>query len=745
MRNLYWNQWDGGGPRDFYERNYRRQSLAAWDAKWQQLSVPARYAFLHVVKLPHKDPAPYGDPPSSPKEDFPAHVLDELIAAGFARIERRKPGQTTDRVLAGAGISDFAWRGRILRRMHLLNADLPTELSKYVDEVFFRTDLAQAIVAILQTIGFSEGYYRLDELLERFIISHRWHDFVTRAFAEPLAKPILKAIKEAGAPIPLLELCGRIGRNKPEMVRAVVDQLIGHLVLFEDFQPETWEILVGFLPAVREKIIEARPPRERPPLQVCKNPKELAPHGSVLVNDLASILLEIANAPPRLRANHELYQREIDRFLSVLDPLPAWLINAIEWSTPGRLGDAFEWAKTLHLVKEVAEGRTVRLQLSAAGSRWLSNSVVDKHAVLINHFTRSPARENPFEQYEALLNPGPRRSRAPVSDESQFFGEQVTIQKLDRRAANEAIYERADVNWGIVQGLEQLVLRPHVERALAALEPGVFYRLDSVAAHLAFGEYNPLNAGLPLDRTRVTRARQQVPSLKEEREEAGKSLIDTFMRCRLIPLGCVRAAIDSEGNVCVARELSCELYFGHKVDLAGLFPLSDQDCRVVIQPDFSVVVIGLNTASLSELTPLCERLTKRGGNGATILKITRNSIVRAVRLGLKPDDIISRLTRLASNELPANVRREVKEWSSWVRHVKLSKMTVIRCDAQDSADRVMTVLRHQAERISETIVAIDHAKLTASERDKLLGQGIIVQTDADVLVNHAQAIGDELF
>ena len=92
-------------------------------------------------------------------------------------------------------------------------------------------------------------------------------------------------------------------------------------------------------------------------------------------------------------------------------------------------------------------------------------------------------------------------------------------------------------------------------------------------------------------------------------------------------------------------------------------------------------------------------------------------MMRAVRLGLKPDDIIARLTRLASNELPANVLREVKDWSSWVRQVKLSQMTVIRCGEPDTADRVMAVLRRQAERISETIVAIDHAKLTAYERE----------------------------
>jgi hypothetical protein len=738
MQTQYWDRWEGGGPRDFYERAYRRGSLAAWDAKWHHLTIPARRAFLHVVKLPQKNQAPYGDTPSAPREDFPPEVLAELIAAGFARIERGRSSQATDRVLAGTGSSDFAWRGRTLRRMHLLNPDRPSELSKYVDEVFYRTDLVQAIVEILQTVGFSESYFRLDELLERFIVGHHWHELGARALAEPPANAILKVVNEASAPIPLLELCGRIGGTKPEKVRAVVDQLIGYLVLFEDLQPETWEIQVGFLPAVREKIREARRPRERPPLLICENPKELAPHGSTLVNDLGSVLLEIASAPPRLRADRELYQREIDRFLSVLDPLPAWLINAIDWSSLGRLGDAFSWAKTLQLVKEVAEDRTVRLQLSAKGRQWLAKTAAEKLAAIVDYLSQAPAPQNPLEQYEDLYNLGGRRPPSRVYDDARFFGEQLTVQKINPRKSLEQ-------NWGIGQSPEQLALRPHVERALAVLKPGVFYRLDSVCMHVAFGAHNPLNAGLPLDRTLITRDRRQVPSLLEEREEAGKSVIDIFMRRRLIPLGCVRAAIDDQGKICVARELSFELYFGHKVDLAELFPPSDHASRVVIQPDFSVIVIGLNTASVAELTILCERSTKGGGNGATILKITRESIVRAVRLGLKPADVVTRLMRQASNEIPANVLREVKDWASWVRQVKLSKTILIRCDARDSADRVMAVLRRQAERISDTIVAIDHARLTAAERNKLLEQGIVVEAEPDVLLDYAQGIYEEIF
>ena len=67
-------------------------------------------------------------------------------------------------MVAGNGTTDFAWRGRILRRLHLLDADQPSEFSKYVDEVFYDVDLCNSIVGVLRKVGF-EGYYRLDEVL----------------------------------------------------------------------------------------------------------------------------------------------------------------------------------------------------------------------------------------------------------------------------------------------------------------------------------------------------------------------------------------------------------------------------------------------------------------------------------------------------------------------------------------------------------------------------------------------------
>ena len=92
---------------------------------------------------------------------------------------------------------------------------------------------------------------------------------------------------------------------------------------------------------------------------------------------------------------------------------------------------------------------------------------------------------------------------------------------------------------------------------------------------------------------------------------------------------------------------------------------------------------------------------------------------------------MARLQRHASNEVPANVLREVRDWSQWVRQVTSSTLTVLRCPDRDTADRVMGALKRQAERINDTLVAIDQKKLTATERNKLRSHGIIIQGDSE--------------
>jgi hypothetical protein len=195
-------------------------------------------------------------------------------------------------------------------------------------------------------------------------------------------------------------------------------------------------------------------------------------------------------------------------------------------------------------------------------------------------------------------------------------------------------------------------------------------------------------------------------------------------------MGCLRTAIDDQGRLCIAREPQLDVYFGRKLAPMARSSVSTSAAaaasRVVVQPDFSIVIIGPNPAPAAALIPFCERATRGSGRGAIVLKLTRDSVIKAVAHGLKPSEVVARLKRHASQEVPDNVIREVEGWSNWVRHITPETLTVLRCLDREAADRVMAALRKRAERIQDTMVAIDAAKLTAVERKKLQEQGIIL-------------------
>jgi hypothetical protein len=513
------------------------------------------------------------------------------------------------------------------------------------------------------------------------------------------------------------ELPGRVAGVDPEKVRAAADKLIARLVLFEDLDPGTSDIVIDFLPAVREGLARAGRPRARPPLVARDRPAELGPEESVIVDDLRGLLLEVAAEPPRLRQDRELFQKEVGRFKAGLEPVPAWLMGMLRGSDEGRLSRALAWARALRLVEDVAEGQQVRLRLTAAGRRWLAGGLDAQYTAVYGLVNPLPTRSGPFTPFGGLFPGGVDSYYGGIRDDTRFLGEDIMVLRTGKESKYIPDYWEAKPD-------DIRALRASLDRASGELEPGTYYRLDSVVAHLAYGEHNPVNLGLDAGRVTVVWQDRPVPPLEELREEAGRALVESFIVHRLIPLGCVRTAVDAEGKVCVARGRRLDAYFGREV--AAPEAATDATARVVVQPDFSVIVIGTAPAAAAELAPFCERAAGGGSRGALILKITRESVVRAVANGLKPAEIAERLRRHASHEVPANVLHEVREWSGWVRQVTAAPLVVLRCPDRDTADRVMGALKGRAERLNDTLVAVEKAP-TPAERVKLRDQGIIVE------------------
>jgi soluble cytochrome b562 len=721
----FWARQKTPDTRAFSEKAYKRQGMAAWEGRWHELSVRARDSFLHVVKGPQKHSGMYSAEPSVGISKFPEQILKELTDAGFVELKSSKSRVSEKRVYATAGLYDFATRVRSLRKFHLLATDRPTEFAKYVNHAFFGGQLTAVLSVVLSKAGIGR-FFELENALTRYVTHRRWPGWVSAKLDDPLAEQILAAIHDGGGSLPLAELAGRIkGSPSPDEVRKVMDNLVTHLALVEDLRPETWELMVGFLPTVYEEMIQASKPRERPPLVVCERPVEVAPDGGIIVNDLRAALLEIATEAPQLRQDHSLYQKEMQRFQTALDPLPSWLSTALKWHDEGRVEQAITWARGLRLVKNSSEGKRIRLQLTLKGQEWLSGDIEEQHAGIYDVVREMGPNPDIDARAHGFTFNGMDPFYGYRTERTRFFGEYVTAVEIHNEQSL-SYHERAKAE-------DELALREHLDRALDVLNPGVFCRFDSVASHISFGECNPLNRGLPMDKVTVFWVHESIPPLEEEREKAGRLLIDVFVRRRLIPLGCVRAAIDEEGRICVARQSRYDAYFGREVAQINAANNHETAAKIVVQPDFSVVVIGLNPAPVAALAPFCERATRGRGQGAMILKITRESVVRAVASGLKPEEISARLERHASTKVPANVLRQVRDWSSWVRRVDSSSVTLVRCPNSDTADRVMGALKNQAERVNDTLVAVKCMMLASKERNKLKDHGIIVRGELEAL------------
>ncbi len=106
-----------------------------------------------------------------------------------------------------------------------------------------------------------------------------------------------------------------------------------------------------------------------------------------------------------------------------------------------------------------------------------------------------------------------------------------------------------------------------------------------------------------------------VPPQQEAREDVGRNLIYAFLSRRLIPLAVSRwrltQPIRSASPVDRASTRTSTVRLPRRAGRAA----SGGPARVVVQPDFSVIVIGLNPAPAAELALFCERTTTASSQG----------------------------------------------------------------------------------------------------------------------------------
>ena len=118
----------------------------------------------------------------------------------------------------------------------------------------------------------------------------------------------------------------------------------------------------------------------------------MGPDESPIANDLRALLLEVASEPPRIRQDGSLFQKEVDRFRTVLEPLPPWLLKLLRWSDEGRLSQALGGPGRFELVKYSLRGDADPAPAHLQGERWLSSGLDEQYAKMYRLLNAAPMR-----------------------------------------------------------------------------------------------------------------------------------------------------------------------------------------------------------------------------------------------------------------------------------------------------------------------------------------------------------------
>ena len=155
----------------------------------------------------------------------------------------------------------------------------------------------------------------------------------------------------------------------------------------------------------------------------------------------------------------------------------------------------------------------------------------------------------------------------------------------------------------------------------------------------ARGPDNPLLLGTgDATEVEVRGCGRVVPPVQELYEEHGRQLAEDAIE-RFVRMGCLRLGREADGPLVLCRLPWLDVYFAKAEPPADAATAS----RTIVQPDFSVIVIGIAPAAAADLALFCNRTQGQPGQGAITFRITKESVWRARSTGLTEADLLARL------------------------------------------------------------------------------------------------------
>jgi hypothetical protein len=672
------------------------QQLISLQPRWQALSAAARDAFLAAD-------------PQGPS-------LPELIDAGFLEPKKTIPRQFK----LAAGLPPVQRALNSLRRHDVFAADDLPVVTRYVFEHFTSLETARLC---------GHGYSGVADRAARRAASVTWQEsFLAcgspqdwerllggqygrpwEGWSEPLfaaTQRLVRQLHQTAAPVTLGELPEAFADWPLGKLAAVVHAALHDLLLFGALRREDHLPVIGLLPRVRAGLARPAPARPAPV------PVSGGFGGPYVVEDMVALVGACQAAPLRLKQNRDqLFAREVKDLAGRLIPLPPLVTSILHLDSEARIELAVRGARALDLVEPV-RGRRVEPQLRTTeeGRRWLAAPPRRRLASVVQ-----PLR--------AMLC-----GRGPGADRYLFFYDAGFLSHLaispfastrNDEAIEKAIHDvgkllPATPDRGLRLG-ELLAYASHVHNPL--LETERDYRmLPEFASYLA---YDPL-------------------APRELLADAWQQQLDALVTSVLMPVGGVTLGVertDDHAATTVQVPVTLALtpigaYLLGFVDRLEVPEAAAPEAgEVVVQPNFEIVFLGPSPMQEARLGRVAERLAG-GGPVGTLLRITRESILRAAGGGMSDDKILAILAGAGPHPLPDNVRREVTGWLARKRRLTCRRALVVTCPDPDTAARLVSVLgARRATLLGNDRVELAVPRFTPALRRKLEAEGLFVSEE----------------
>ena len=404
----------------------------------------------------------------------------------------------------------------------------------------------------------------------------------------------------------------------------------------------------------------------------------------LLIDDMATLLVEATAAPPRIKADEfALFARARDAIGAALTGLPDWIRDHEgPLARNARVSTAAFHARQLGLAAAVGEpGKDLSLVVTERGRRWLTRGAADRLKQVVN-----------------------------VVCDGADGGE--------------------DDAGALRAGLDYLPYDPNLEYAwipdvdcgqavAGAFRSTVTADVVSLDHFLRdCGEHNPLRdlAVLPYVR-------------EEDLQQRWSTAVLAFFNRRLIGLGGVALGQLTDGQL------------GFRVTSVGRYLLGltdrfepdtpDETGDVLVQPNFEIVFLAPSLDAQLRARAIAEPTAALQGpeSVGTLFVVSRESVQRAVSTGQDAGQVVTSLRELSKHPLPDNVERQVATWAGEVRWIEVRRAVVVECGDAETAARVLAAAGKGGRKLSSTTVELlAGTRLTAAQRKKLTAAGIFVRS-----------------